>query len=427
MARPDSRKPAAERKKEPADAVGYAFGHWIRLEALAILAEGKFSVAEMARIIGVDGPRLNGHINELYDHGCIEYVGSEAASTGNTNEHFYRAVKVPYIGDEEYREMRPAERRDPIALIIQATFAESLASLRAGKLDDDEDARIFSRCLGVDAQGEEEVQDHALEVYDQLVEINAKSAHRLVKAKERGTSVIVSVTGFERSRPKMPHTENLSIREIAKGKARAPAKDRRKSVVDAVAYACGNGVRINALEILAEGKIGVAEMAKMLDADLKALSDHVRRLYSYGCIEDAGIEPVRNSNKHFYRAITFPCINWHDLRSLTLAERRDVFGLVLQRIIVATLASFRNGTLEHDEKVRLLWNCLNLDREGRREVAYCLKEADERLLEIESVNAKRLDKAGEEGTPMMATFAGFERSRPGRPDGGYGSQEISES
>ena len=33
MARSGIRKPPAERKKEIADAITYAFGHWIRLEA----------------------------------------------------------------------------------------------------------------------------------------------------------------------------------------------------------------------------------------------------------------------------------------------------------------------------------------------------------------------------------------------------------
>lgn len=418
MARPGTRKPAAARKKEPADAIAYAFGHWIRLEALAILAEGKFSVAEMARIIGISAPRLSGHIHGLYDHGCIEYVGSETA--GNTTEHFYRAVVLPHIDDAKFREMTPVERRDPIALIVQAIFAESLASLRVGKLDADEDARMSGRCIPVDAQGKEEVQDHALGVYDQLVEIKVENAHRLAEAKVRGTTTIVSVTAFERSRPAIPQAENLSVSEIAKGSARQPVGNRKKSVVDAVAYACGNGVRINALEILAEGKIGVTDLAKMLDVDLKALSDHVRHLYGYGCIEDAGIENVRNSNKHFYRASTLPCVSWDDLSPLTPTERREVTGLVLQRIIAATLASFRNGTLENDERVQLIWDCLNLDPKGRREIADCLSEADSRLLEIKRVNARRLAKAGMPGIPIMATFAAFERSRSGRPDGGYG-------
>jgi DNA-binding transcriptional ArsR family regulator len=420
MLRSGTRKPADERrKKEATDAICYAFGHWIRLEALAILAEGKFSVAEMARIIGVGAPRLSGHIRGLYDHGCIEKMETEMSA--GTTEQFYRAIVLPHIDDETFRIMEPFERRDSLGLVAQAIFAESLASLRAGKLDDDENARIIGRCLRVDGEGKKEVQAHALEVYEQLVEIKIKNAHRLAKSRKPGTSTIVSVTAFERSRPNMPQTEKLAAARVARGKARKPLGDRKKNVVDAVTYACGNGIRLGALEIFAEGKISVLEVANELGVELKALSDHVQRLFNYGCIQEAGVEKVRNATKHFYRAITLPCVGMEEYQALTIEERRDVIGLVLQRIISSTLASFRSGGLEHDETVQLIWDCLNLDGEGTREVAACLTQADGRLLAIEALNSERLVNANGEGIPVMATLVGFERSRPSRPSAGYGS------
>lgn len=419
MSRPGTRKPAAERKKETADAIAYAFGHWIRLEALAILAEGKSSVAEIARTIGISVPRLSGHIRGLYDHGCIEYMGKGTAR--NSIEHFYRAVVIPHIDDEKFRSMPPVERRESLGLVAQAVFAETLASLRAGKLDDDENGRVIGRCLCVDAKGKAEVQEHALEVYEQLVEIKVKSSHRLAKSKEPGTTTIISVTGFERSRPKPSCTGTASVHQIARGRARKPASKRAKAVVDAVAYACGKGVRVEALEILAEGKISPAEIARKLGVELKSLSDYIRYLYDYGCIEDAGTGIVRNANKHFYRVVTLPRIGVAESQDLTPEERRDVTGLILQRIIAATLASFRGGKLENDEKVQLIWDCLNLDRRGKREVAACLDDADKRLLAIAALNSERLQESGEEGISMMASFVGFERSRSSRPDAGYGS------
>jgi DNA-binding transcriptional ArsR family regulator len=419
MLRSGTRKPAAERKKETADAICFAFGHWIRLEALAILAEGKFSVAEMARIIGVTVPRLSGHIRGLYDHGCIEKMESEMSA--RTTEQFYRAIVLPHIDDETFRIMEPYERRDSLGLVAQAIFAESLASLRAGKLDEDENARIIGRCLRVDGEGKEEVQAHALEVYKQLVEIKVKNAHRLAKSRRRGTSTIVSVTAFERSRPNMPYAENAAATKVARGKARKPRGGRKKDVVDAVAYACGNAIRLGALEILAEGKVSVLEIANDLGVELKALSSHVQHLFNYGCIEEAGVEKARNATKHFYRAITLPSISLEEYNELTVEERRDVIGLILQRLISSTLTSFRNGKLEHDETVQLIWDCLNLDGEGTREVAACLTEADGRLLAIEVLNRERLVNAGGEGIPVMATLVSFERSRSSRPDAGYGS------
>jgi len=419
MPRPGTRKPAAERKREDADAISYAFGHWIRLEALAILAEGQHGVAEMARTLGISTQRLSGHIEGLYEHGCIEYMGS--APAGAATEHFYRAVVIPRIDDDEFEEMQPYERRDSLGLVAQAVFSEGLASLRAGKLDDDENARIIGRCVRVDARGKEEVQQHILEVYEQLVAIEVESAHRLAKSGESGTTTIVSVTGFRRSRNAVTSAEHLSALEIASGKARKPPSSRAKDPVGAVSYACGKAVRIGALEILAEGRVSVVELASELGADLKSFSEHIRFLFDRGCIEKAGTEKVRNSTKHFYRAVTLPRLNVEDYRQLNPPQRRDVSALILQRVIAGTLASFRGGQLEHDEKVQLIWDCLNLDTAGKLAVSLCLDEADAQLLNIERFSKERLVESREEGLPMIATLLGFERSRSGRPDLGYGS------
>ncbi len=419
MARAGTRKPPAEREKEIADAIGYVFGHWIRLEALAILAEGKTSVGEVARIIGVNTKRLSGHINGLYNHGCIEDLGTGTAR--NANKHFYRAVMIPYIDDETYCRMTPAERRDPIGLIILAIIAETLAALRAGRFDDDEHARLIGDCLLLDAQGMKEVRDYLRVVYERLVEIKVRSANRLAKSGETGITTIISATCFERSRPTMPHRDNASALDIARGRARMPVAKRGKDVTGGVAYAFGQGVRVEALSLLADGKISVSEVARAIGVDVKTLSDHIRYLYSYGRIEKAGIGKVRNTNKHFYRAVTVPYISPEDYRAMSPMERRDVTGLIAQGNFVETLASFRAGKLEHDEEVRFIWDCLNLDPKGEQERAECLTEAHEHLLAIDDENAKRLEASGEPGTPMVVSLAGFQRSRPGRPNPGYGT------
>jgi DNA-binding transcriptional ArsR family regulator len=423
MPRAGTRVPAAERKKkEIVDAIAYAFGHWIRLEALAILAEGKASVAEIARIIGISVNRLSGHIRGLYEHGCIEYMGT--GMSRNANEHYYRALMLPHISDEEFRDMAPVERRESLGIVTQAIIAETLAALRAGRFDDDENARVIGRCLLADARGKIEVQDHVLSVYEQLVDIKVANAHRLARSGETGTTAIISATGFERNRPHMPHmphAENPSALEIAKGQARRPATDWDKEVADSVAYAAGNSIRVAALEVLAEGKISVSEVARAIGVDLKGLSDHIRYLYDYGRIEKAGIEEVRNTNKHFYRAVTLPCISPEDYQAMSPRERRDVMGLITQSILVETLASFRARKMENDEKVQLIWDCLRLDGKGPSEVASCLTKGDQGLLAIKAANTKRLAKSGEKGIPMVATLIGFERSRPGRPTTGYDS------
>ena len=119
--------------------------------------------------------------------------------------------------------------------------------------------------------------------------------------------------------------------------------------------------------------------------------------------------------------MTLPCISPEEYRALSFEERRDVSGLILQSIIVETLASFRARKMENDEKVQLIWDCLSLDDKGPSEVAVCLTKGDKGLLAIKDANAKRLAESGEKGIPMVASLISFERSRPGRPATGYDS------
>jgi DNA-binding transcriptional ArsR family regulator len=196
------RKPASERKRGPDEALSYSIGYWIRLEALAILAEGKHSVNEVAEIIGEDVKLVGNHIRDLYDSGCIEEAGT--AKVRNATEHFYRAVTLPHIPGEAYRAMSMEERHDAIGIIIQAILAEVMASYRARKLETDEDVWLGWDCFNFDEQGEKEAHQELDETFERLLAIKGRSANRLAKAGETGTNTIISMMGYERSRPGRP-------------------------------------------------------------------------------------------------------------------------------------------------------------------------------------------------------------------------------
>lgn len=197
-----TRKPLGERKREIDDAVVYALGHWIRNEALSIFAEGKHSTSEIAKMLGEDVRVVSNHIRELYDSGCIESAGT--AKKGNVNEQFYRAVILPYITDEAYRNMSVEERRDVNGVTVQSILTEILASFRAGKMESDEDLWLLWDCLNLDAEGRREVSEEFAASYDRLLDIKARSANRLCESGEVGTTTIVTMTSFERSRPGRP-------------------------------------------------------------------------------------------------------------------------------------------------------------------------------------------------------------------------------
>lgn len=197
-----SRKPLGERKREMDEAVAYALGNAIRNEALSILAEGKRSTNELAKIMGVDVKLLGNHIRRLYEAGCIEIAGS--AQRRNVTETFYRTVILPYITDDAYRAMSMEERRDVNGVTVQSILTETLASYRVGKMESDEDLWLLWDSVPLDLQGRKELADHLANSYETVKNIQAKAATRMCESGETGKTTIVTATAFDRCRPSPP-------------------------------------------------------------------------------------------------------------------------------------------------------------------------------------------------------------------------------
>lgn len=200
---------------------------------------------------------------------------------------------------------------------------------------------------------------------------------------------------------------------------RKPPEERKREIGDAVAYALGNAIRNVALAVLAEGKRSKSELAKITGIDLRTMSHHVDELYECGCIEDAGSIKKGNVTERFYRTIILPYITDEAYRNMTLEERRDVNGVTVQSILTETLASFRAGKMEPDEQLWLLWDALNLDVQGKEEVAKELAESYERIQAIHGRATNRLCESGETGTMSIVTLTSFERGRNKRPAQSY--------
>jgi hypothetical protein len=82
------------------------------------------------------------------------------------------------------------------------------------------------------------------------------------------------------------------------------------------------------------------------------------------------------------------------------------------------------GKLEADDDICMIWDCLPLDEEGRKEVLAERVRSYERLQDIKAKNANRLAQSGEAGTTTIVSLLSFERSRPGRPESGYAPLEM---
>jgi DNA-binding transcriptional ArsR family regulator len=200
---------------------------------------------------------------------------------------------------------------------------------------------------------------------------------------------------------------------------RKPPAERKRAIDDAVAYAVGHRIRIDALAILAEGKHSPSQIAEILGEDVSLVGNHIRELYESGCIESAGTAKVRNATEHFYRALELPYVDGEEYGEMSQETRRELIGLIIQAIVAEVMASFRAAKMETDEDLAMVWDSMNLDALGRHEMAEELTARYERLKQIKAKSANRLAQSGEVGITTVVALMGFERSRPGRPESGY--------
>lgn len=187
-----------QRGKPIEEVVAYAVSHRTRVRILSLLNEGTYTPSQISNILGIPVESLSHHIRELADGGSIELAKVEKVR--NVDQHYYRAVEMPFYSDEEIWEMTPLQRQVSAGLIIQNVTAEMMAAFWAGKIRDDPHCWLAWRWFNVDAEGRQAIADEQQRFWERMQEIEAESTTRRVESGEEATSVIVSELAFERER-----------------------------------------------------------------------------------------------------------------------------------------------------------------------------------------------------------------------------------
>ncbi len=190
-----------------------------------------------------------------------------------------------------------------------------------------------------------------------------------------------------------------------------------RTIEEAVAYAVGHRIRIEALSILNEGTASPNEIAKLIDEGVSKVGHHIKELAESGCIEFVGTAQRRGATEHFYRAVERPFISDEEARELPPETKREFAALILQAIMAEGLSALGHAKMDADDDIWLSWRSLELDTEGRREVAALQAETYARVEEVEARSTARLVESGEQGKSTVVAAMAFERSRPGRPFG----------
>jgi DNA-binding transcriptional ArsR family regulator len=171
--------------------------HPIRIDALRILRARAASPSELAEELGEGVSHVSYHIQELYDHGCIELVETEPRR--GTVKHYYRAISECFVSDEEAREQPKESREEVSAMVLEGIIGEAVGALRTGSFDARADRHASWRPMNLDEEGWGEVTAMLWETLKKAEEIQDKCDNRLSRNGDEGTPAIVSLLGFERS------------------------------------------------------------------------------------------------------------------------------------------------------------------------------------------------------------------------------------
>lgn len=165
------------------------------------------------------------------------------------------------------------------------------------------------------------------------------------------------------------------------------------------------------------GPLSPAEAARILEADLKDVSYHVRKLREFDCVEEVLNRHVRGAVEHFYRATEQHMIDteeWGELADLEPQMAESLTDEFMQGIVDDYTASRRASIVALDEEFWIVRTPLILDPEGVREALEASAEYEDRMTEIATRSAERRLGEGTEEVPVSSSAVLFKMPKSPR-------------
>lgn len=193
--------------------------------------------------------------------------------------------------------------------------------------------------------------------------------------------------------------------------SRARSGQRRKGIEDVVGFAISNRTRVEILIVLRQGAYSASELSEIIGEPLPNVSHHLTELCDGGAIEIAETKKRRNCDQHYYRAIKMPEHSREDYIEMHRVERQVMIGLHVQSLLAEIMASLWEEKISEDPDHCFVWDRLNVDGQGRSEIAEEQDQHRRRLEQIEVESLLRSGESGEKTTPYIVAVLGFERGR----------------
>lgn len=187
--------PVTRKRKRLETTLAAAVAHPIRSKCLVILAERVASPAEIARELHLDVSKVGYHVNALAETHLIEEIGSRPVR--GAVEHFYRAVELPVVSNEQEAELSPAEQRIFAESVLSIFAANAAHSLEVGTLVARTDHHLTRLAFNIDEAGWTEATAAYMELYERIFEIQEAAAARMRDGEETPFRVVSFQSLFE--------------------------------------------------------------------------------------------------------------------------------------------------------------------------------------------------------------------------------------
>ena len=172
-----------------------AMSHPLRVSILRVLNERTASPAELARELDDHLHNVSYHTKRLEQLGCIELV--KERQVRGAVEHFYRATARAMVDTSEWESLDPVIKEDIVGQTMQAMLDDFMASAEAKIVGADTDFVMTRTPLVLDDEGLQEAKVIQERAFEELQEVEARSAERLLKAKREGIPVASAQTLFK--------------------------------------------------------------------------------------------------------------------------------------------------------------------------------------------------------------------------------------
>lgn len=172
-----------------------ALAHPLRVQILMILNDRMASPNELSKELDEGLSQVSYHVKVLKDYECIEMVKTEPRR--GAVEHYYRATTRAFLTDQDYEYLPDSIKPGATTTILRMMMDEVVGALEAGTFTGRDDMHLSWTPNLVDEQGWDETVDLVNETLDRVLEIQAKSAARLVKSGGEGFPASVVMMHFE--------------------------------------------------------------------------------------------------------------------------------------------------------------------------------------------------------------------------------------